>query len=278
MDRALKVLLTGANGLLGSTFQAHVPAHWHLECRDKTGLDIRDEAAVRAELALLQPDLLLNCAAYTQVDLAETEVDAAMTLNATAAGVLAQATESLGIPLVHISTDFVFDGKTDTAYAESHPTAPLSVYGHTKRIGENAVRTANPNHLIVRTAWLYGDRPPGFPHLLLRLAERGRLKVVTDQVGSPTYAPHLVAGIVAAVEAGARGTLHLAGSGECTRWTWAETLMQACDISIPIDTARSSDFPTPAQRPARSVLVSEHPSGIQLPPWQDGIRDFVARR
>jgi len=278
VDCPLKVLLTGANGLLGSSFQAHAPGHWQLLCRGKTELDIRDLQAIRKELAASQPQVLINCAAYTQVDQAESEVDSAMVLNATAPGLLAQATAEAGIPLVHISTDFVFDGAKTEAYRESDAVGPLSVYGHTKRIGENAVRAANPDHLVVRTAWLYGDRPPGFPHLLLRLADRGRLKVVTDQRGSPTYAPHLVLAIVAALESGARGTLHLAGSGACTRWEWAQTLMKAAQIDIPIDTATSADFPTPAERPANSVLGSEHTSGVGLPDWQDGVQAFVDRR
>jgi dTDP-4-dehydrorhamnose reductase len=274
----MKVLITGAHGLLGSTFQAHAPDDWTLLCHDKDSLDITDADALSASLDRLQPELLINCAAYTQVDQAESEVDAAMELNGTAPGLLAAATARAGIPLVHLSTDFVFDGKKDAAYLESDATAPLSVYGHTKRIGEEAVREAAPDHLIVRTAWLYGDRPPGFPHLLLRLAERGRLKVVTDQVGSPTYAPHLVHGIVAAVQAGARGTLHLAGAGSTTRWAWAEQLMKAAGFHIPIDEATSADFPTPAARPASSVLGSAHPSAIGLPTWQEGLQDFVAQR
>jgi dTDP-4-dehydrorhamnose reductase len=274
----VKVLLAGANGLLGSTFQEHAPAHWELLCRGKTELDVCDLQGIRDELASSQADVLINCAAYTQVDQAESEVDSAMVLNATAPGLLAQATAEVGIPLVHISTDFVFDGAKTEAYRESDGTGPLSVYGHTKRIGENAVRAANPDHLVVRTAWLYGDRAPGFPHLLLRLAVRGRLKVVTDQKGSPTYAPHLVAGIVAALESGARGTIHLAGSGACTRWEWAHALMKAVQIDIPIDTATSADFPTPAERPANSVLDSEHACGVRLPDWQEGVQDFVDRR
>jgi dTDP-4-dehydrorhamnose reductase len=278
MDFTVKLLLTGANGLLGSTFQQHAPDEWELLCRGKAELDIRDLNAIRNEIERTGAQVLINCAAYTQVDLAESEVDAAMVLNGTAPGLLAQATAEAGIPLVHISTDFVFDGAQPGAYTESCETGPLSVYGHTKRIGENAVRAANPDHLIVRTAWLYGDRAPGFPHLLLRLAKNGRLRVVTDQTGSPTYAPHLVLGIVAALESGARGTIHLAGGGACTRWEWAHALMAAVGIELPIDTAISADFPTPAKRPANSVLSSEHGSAIVLPDWQVGIRDFVAQR
>lgn len=270
----MKVLLTGANGLLGSAFKAHAPAHWELFACGKSDLDIRDLKAIRNKLDPTQAQVLINCAAYTQVDLAESEVDAAMVLNGTAPGLLAQASAEAGIPLVHISTDFVFDGAQPDAYTESCETAPLSVYGHTKRIGENAVRAANPDHLIVRTAWLYGDRPPGFPHLLLRLAEGGRLKVVTDQRGSPTYAPHLVAAIVSALDAGARGTIHLAGSGACTRWEWAHALMASVGIEIPIDTAISADFPTPAERPANSVLSSEHGCGVVLPDWREGLQAF----
>jgi len=263
---------------LGSTFQQHAPPDWSLVCHDKDTLDITDPTAIQEALARESPDVLVNCAAYTQVDQAESEVDAAMVLNGTASGLLAAATAAVGIPLVHISTDFVFDGKKQGAYTEAEATAPLSVYGHTKRIGEEAVRERNPDHLIVRTAWLYGDRAPGFPHLLIRLADRGRLKVVTDQVGSPTYAPHLVQGIVAALEHKARGTLHLAGTGSCSRWEWAEHLMRCMKQSVPIDEATSADFPTPAERPASSILVSNHACGIRLPDWKQGVEDFVRKR
>ena len=273
----MKALLTGAQGLLGSTFQQHCPPQWNLIACGHSDLDILDPSAIQSALQHHQPELLINCAAYTAVDQAETEVDLAMQLNATGPSLLAKHTAEAGIPIVHISTDFVFNGEKRDAYCETDPLAPLSVYGHTKAIGERFIRQNNPEHLIVRTAWLYGDRAPGFPHLLLRLAERGTLRVVTDQRGSPTYAPHLVSGLVQAVEQQCRGTLHLAGSGSATRYEWAQFLMQQFDTNVRVDPAVAADFPTPARRPENSVLESDHPSSIQLPHWHQGVQHFAER-
>lgn len=271
----MRALIAGAGGLLGEALQLARPSDWELIALRRSELDIVDPMATQAAIERHQPDVLVNCAAYTAVDDAETEVDCALAANATGPAHLARATASADIPLVHVSTDFVFDGAKATAYTESDPVSPLSVYGHTKAIGERAVRQHQPNHLIVRTAWLYGTRPPGFPHLLRRLSERGELRVVTDQRGSPTYAPHLAAAIFEALRKGARGTLHLAGSGSATRHEWAVELMKALKSTTPVYPAVASDFPSAALRPANSSLASEHPSGIVLPPWTVGLQAFA---
>ena len=272
----MKVLLTGARGLLGHAMQRACPENWKLVALGHSDLDILEPAAIQMAITAHQPTAVVNCAAYTAVDLAETEVDRALAANATGPAHLARATAAAGVPLVQISTDFVFDGAQTGAYLESDPVAPLSVYGLTKAIGERAVREHQPDHLIVRTAWLYGDTPPGFPHLLLQLARKhGELRVVTDQQGSPTYAPHLAAGIFHALKAKVRGTLHLAGGGSASRYEWALALMNALNHSTPVTRALSSDFPTAATRPPNSTLSSEHPSGLALAPWIDGLEEFV---
>ena len=272
----MRVLLTGANGLLGSTIQEHFPASWELVALGKEALDIRDAARIAHQLQHYQPDVLLNCAAYTAVDKAETEVDLAMSLNATGPSLLAQATASVEVPLVHISTDFVFDGTKPSPYLENDSISPLSVYGHTKALGERFVRQHNPQHLVVRTAWLYGDRAPGFPHLLIKLAQRGALRVVTDQRGSPTYAPHLAEGLFRAIANQCRGTLHLTGAGSATRYEWAECLMEHLQVDVDIGEALASDFATDATRPENSALHSDHPGKFQLPDWRDGVAAFAA--
>ena len=247
----MKVLLTGARGLLGHAMQRACPENWKLVALGHSDLDILEPAAIQMAITAHQP---------TAVGPAH----------------LARATAAAGVPLVQISTDFVFDGAQTGAYLESDPVAPLSVYGLTKAIGERAVREHQPDHLIVRTAWLYGDTPPGFPHLLLQLARKhGELRVVTDQQGSPTYAPHLAAGIFHALKAKVRGTLHLAGGGSASRYEWALALMNALNHSTPVTRALSSAFPTAATRPPNSTLSSEHPSGLALAPWIDGLEEFV---
>jgi len=274
----MKALITGGNGMLATRIQAEVPSGWSLVCMGRTHLDICDRNAIDRAIHTVQPDVLINCAAYTQVDRAEDEVEAAMLANATGPAILAEACSAADLHLVHLSTDFVFDGRKASAYVEEDLTDPLSVYGHTKRIGEEVIRATTEKHLIVRTAWLYDDHPPGFPHLLMRLSKNGQLRVVTDQIGSPTYAPHLVNALFQAIDANASGTLHLAGSGETSRWAWAQKLVELTGINIPVHEAQSADFPTAAQRPARSVLASTHPCGIQLPSWEEGLRCFVERQ
>ena len=276
MAAGMKFLLTGAGGLLGQTLQDHCPSGCELVALSHSDLDILDANATQEALAFHKPDAVINCAAYTAVDLAETEVDLALALNATGPSHLARATASAEVLLVHLSTDFVFDGEKQSAYLETDTPSPLSVYGHTKAIGERKIREHQPNnHLIVRTAWLYGDRPPGFPHLLLRLAARGALRVVTDQRGSPTYAPHLAKGLFKAIGSRARGTLHLAGGGTATRHEWAVELMKALGQAVPVSEAVSADFPTAATRPSNSTLSSAHPADLTLPSWQNGVADFV---
>ena len=271
----MKALVTGGRGMLATRLQAEIPAGWSLICMSRSHLDICHREAIADAIQTVQPDVLINCAAYTQVDRAEDDVEAAMRANGTGPAILAEACSDADLPLVHISTDFVFDGHKNAPYLESDATHPLSVYGHTKRVGEEAIRRLTDKHLIVRTAWLYDDEPPGFPHLLIRLSQNGQLRVVTDQIGSPTYAPHLAQGLFQAIQSKARGTLHLAGTGQTTRWMWANKLVELAGIQVPVHEARSTDFPTAAQRPASSSLSSAHPCGIQLPSWEEGLRCFV---
>lgn len=241
-----------------------------------------------ALLDRLQPAVVVNAAAHTAVDRAEQEPEAAFRANAQAPGVLARWCAAHGVPLVHYSTDYVFDGQGGTPYREDAPTAPLGVYGTSKRDGEDAVRAAGGRHLIFRTAWVYAAHGGNFLRTMLRLgAERDQLRVVADQIGTPTPA-----GLIADVTAQAlrhpgdlSGTWHLTASGQTSWHGFAEAIFaeaQAAGVLAKtpvVDAIASSDYPTPARRPAWSVLDNrrlQQDFGIVLPAWQDGLKRVMA--
>ncbi|WP_243351320.1 dTDP-4-dehydrorhamnose reductase [Stenotrophomonas acidaminiphila] len=241
-----------------------------------------------ALLDRLQPAVVVNAAAHTAVDRAEQEPEAAFRANAQAPGVLARWCAAHDVPLVHYSTDYVFDGQGGTPYREDAPTAPLGVYGTSKRDGEDAVRAAGGRHLIFRTAWVYAAHGGNFLRTMLRLgAERDQLRVVADQIGTPTPA-----GLIADVTAqalrhpgGLSGTWHLTASGQTSWHGFAEAIFaeaQAAGVLAKtpvVDAIASSDYPTPARRPAWSVLDNrrlQQDFGIVLPAWQDGLKRVMA--
>lgn len=271
----MRVLLTGAGGMLGRAFQAGCPSGWCIDPRPRTALDVCDPHSVRTALVNARPEVIINCAAFTDVDGAESAPEAAERANALGPQVLAAEASAAGVLLVHISTDFVFDGRAEEPYPEGASPLPVSVYGSSKLAGEEAIRSSGAEHLIVRTSWLYGDDGPSFPATMLRLAARGSLRVVDDQTGSPTYAPHLVAGVARALAKNARGTLHLAGHGSATRFDFARALFLETGVAVEMARARTEDFPSAARRPAYSVLGSSHPCAVQLPPWRQGLEAYA---
>ena len=241
-----------------------------------------------ALLDRLRPALVVNAAAYTAVDRAEQEPEAAFRANAQAPGVIARWCAAQGVPLVHYSTDYVFDGQGRAPYREDAPTAPLGVYGTSKRDGEDAVRAAGGRHLIFRTAWVYAAHGGNFLRTMLRLgAERDELRVVADQIGTPTPAA-LIADVTAHAlrhPGGLSGTWHLTASGQ-TSWhgfaeaLFAEALAAGVLAKAPlVEAIPSSEYPTPARRPAWSVLDNhrlQQDFGIVLPAWQDGLKRVMA--
>ncbi|MEN8161044.1 MAG: dTDP-4-dehydrorhamnose reductase [Myxococcota bacterium] len=272
----MKILLTGAGGQLGRAVCDAFTSH-EVVGRDHAALDVADAVAVEAALDATRPDLLLNASAYTAVDRAEDEPEAAFRVNAEGPGVLAVATARRGLPLLHVSTDYVFDGEKGAAYVESDPTRPLGVYGVSKLAGEEAVRAANPRHFVVRTAWLYGPVGRNFARTLAAAAEREpRLRVVDDQWGSPTYAPHLARALAALVGTQAHGLHHLANAGVASRFEFAKALLDALGSATPIEPIPTSAWPTPARRPRNTALASERETGIGLPDWRVGVQDFAA--
>ncbi|MCX8252515.1 dTDP-4-dehydrorhamnose reductase subunit, NAD(P)-binding, of dTDP-L-rhamnose synthase [Beijerinckiaceae bacterium RH AL1] len=245
-------------------------------------VDICDAAAVEAAVARKKPRLVVNCAAYTAVDKAESEPDAALAANGDAAGVIARAAARHGVPMLHLSTDYVFDGTKAGPYTEDDPIAPLGVYGRTKAAGEAAVREANPRHIILRTAWVYGIHGSNFLKTMLRLAgERDRLRVVADQRGTPTATADIAKAILAVDASIARGdaasgTFHFAGTGETTWHGFAEAIVaaqaEATGKRPPVEAITTADYPTPARRPANSALNSTRFAqafGYRARPWQD---------
>lgn len=255
-------------------------------------LDLAQPGNVRQALSAARPDCIVNAAAYTAVDKAETEPELAMRINGEGAGAVATAAAILGVPLIHISTDYVFDGMAPQPWREDDPTAPLSAYGRSKLAGEEAVRASGADWAILRTAWVYSPYGANFVKTMLRLAEtRDEVGVVSDQLGSPTSAPDLADAIIAVAQAlvarpgdaSLRGVFHAAGTGEASWADLAETVFATSAAlggpSAGVRRITTIDYPTPARRPGNSrldcsLLTARH--GLRLPPWRDSVQTCVA--
>jgi dTDP-4-dehydrorhamnose reductase len=270
----MKVLITGAGGQLGRALQTALTDHT-VVALTHTQLDITRFDDVREAIAAHRPNIVINAAAYTNVDGAESDPAGAFKLNAVAPRNLAVASYEDDIPLAHVSTDYVFDGSSNRPYHEFDQPNPLSIYGKSKLAGEQVVAAHNPRHYIVRTSWLYHTEGENFPKALLAQARRDEVRVVSDQCGSPTYAPHLVAAIARLIETGAYGTYHLAGSGAASRFEMTEKLYQLFGIKTVVRPAAPTDFPRPAPRPRYSVLTTIQEPEILLPPWEEGLAEFA---
>jgi len=251
----------------------------------ESDFDITDEQAVALCVAdfleALRPGergVLVNAAAYTNVERAEDDEATAYRVNELGARLLAEAARRTGLAFAHVSTDFVFDGTKVGAYAETDAANPLSVYGASKLAGEVAVLEADPRALIVRTAWVFGPAGVNFPVKILEAARKHPLlKVVTDEVGSPTYTLDLAVGIVGLVDAGATGLFHLAGAGSCSRFELAKQILELAGIDTPIEPVTADTFPTKAARPLNSELDCSKAAllGVTMPPWRDAVERFM---
>ncbi len=272
----MTVLVTGAGGQVGRAALRILGGRG--VGLGRADLDVTDADAVLAAVAAHRPALILHCAAWTDVDGAESDRDGATRVNVDATRHVARAAREHGARLVTLSTDFVFDGAKGAPYVESDPTGPLSFYGETKLLGERAALEEHPDATwVVRTAWVYDETGTNFPRLVMRLAEtRDVLRVVTDQVGSPTYAGHLAPLLLELPERVAPGIRHIAGSGAATRREWAEAVLAAAGRDVTVEGATSDEFPTPARRPAYSALASEHPDTPVLPDWRTGVEACMA--
>ncbi len=272
------VLITGAGGMLGQALQAAATAS-HLRAIPLTReqLDISDGEQIAAALAEHQPDAIINCAAWTDVDAAEAHEDAAFALNATAVGTLAEQAAHAGVRLVHVSTDYVFAGDDPLPRREDDPTGPKTAYGRTKLAGEQAITAAGGDAVIARTAWLFGEGGKNFVDSMLALgAERERLQVVDDQVGCPTWTGHLAPALVQLAVGTQQGIVHLAGDGQVTWFGLAREALQRAGVDATVAPTDSASFQRPAPRPPYSVLAFTREDAPRLPAWQDGLDGHLA--
>ncbi len=270
----MHILLTGAGGQLGHAVQDTFSNH-EIVAYDRRQLDITDLDAVRAAVATQAPDLVLNAAAYNAVDRAERDPEAAYRANALGPRNLAVVTAAHGIPLLHMSTNYVFDGLSRRPYHEFDRPRPQSVYGQSKLAGEEAVRALNPEHYIVRTSWMYHTHGKNFIQTMRTLSQQPEVRVVNDQFGSPTYAPHLATALAQLATTEAFGTYHLAGRGGTSRFELVQTLYVLLGVRSQVKPIPSTEMPRPAQCPSYAVLTTLQEPSIHLPPWQDGLAQFV---
>jgi len=289
------ILLTGVNGQVGFELARTLQGLGKVVALDRSGLDLADLDQVRRVVREIRPGLIVNPAAHTAVDKAETDVDAAMRLNAEAPGVLAEEARKIGAALVHYSTDYVFDGTKTGLYAEDDPVNPQNVYGKSKLAGEQAIANSGCSHLIFRTSWVYGTRGKNFLLTMLRLgAERSELSVVADQFGAPTWA-NTIAALSANVLAQAvapnqsdwwekhSGIYHLTASGATSWHGFAEAIFEFSDLEKKptVKPIPAAAYPTPATRPSNSRMSNEKLAatfGVRAPDWREALRLCLATR
>ena len=289
-----RILITGGDGQLGWELANAFASFGEVFAFDRAQLNLADADAIRARCREVKPALILNAGAYTAVDKAESEPDIAMQINGIAPGILAEEANRPDVPLIHYSTDYVFDGRSTTPYREDDASSPQSVYGRTKLAGEHAVATTAKRYLVFRTSWLYGNRRQNFMLTMLRLArERDELRIVGDQIGAPTWVRSVseaTAQCVAATDARLHlnipnGIYHVTAAGQTSWAGFAATILDGvADATrrakrvIPIATA---DYPTPAKRPAFSVLSLDKisaASGIKPTEWHEQLEACLAER
>ncbi|GJL62575.1 MAG: NAD(P)-dependent oxidoreductase [Nitrospirales bacterium] len=270
----MKVLLVGAYGQLGHALQQSLTVH-DVRAYGKDALDISNRERTRQLVEEVNPDIVINAAAYTQVDQAESDGSMAYRMNAVGPQNLALTAEALGIPLVHISTDYVFDGTQTEPYHEFDRPNPRSMYGKSKLAGEEIVRATARRHFIIRTAWLYHTVGHNFPKTICNVAQRSDVRVVNDQFGSPTFAPHLATAIERLLTTHAYGTYHLAGAGGTSWFEFTQELFAQMNIQTSITPVSTKEFPRPAPRPAYAILTTVQDPFILLPPWKQGVAEFA---
>lgn len=275
----MRIVVTGAGGMLGTDIRrAAESAGLDVLAWGRAELDVTDQAAVGAKVRRAAPDVVINCAGWTNVDRAEAAEQLALAVNGPGACNVAQAAAAAGAWTIHISTDYVFDGTKREPYVESDRPVPLSAYGRTKLNGEHAVARAAPDaHTIVRSSWLFGQGGRCFPHTILRLAgEREELTVVSDQIGAPTFTGHLAGALLELADRRVPGVVHVAGGGQCSWFELARAVVELAGLQTEISPGRTQDLDRPAPRPAYSVLRSERPEAPTLPLWRVGLAEFMA--
>ena len=283
----MRLLVTGAAGMLaGDLLRAAERAGHETVGLARAELDIRDADDVARAVAGAEPDAVVNCAAWTDVDGAESAREDAFAVNAAGAGNLARAAAAVGTALLHVSSDYVFSGEArldadgrPRPYVESDDTAPRSVYGQSKLAGEREVLAASPRHLVVRSSWLFGVDGPNFVETMLRLGgERASVEVVDDQVGCPTWTGHLAAALIGLLEREVSGLVHQAGGGQVSWNGFAREIFRQAGVDCEVLPSTTEQMGRPAPRPAYSAIVSEREDVLPMPPWQDGLAGHLAAR
>lgn len=287
-DSSLTWLITGAGGMLAADLADELSVRGEpVVCLRQADLDITDSRAVNRDIAAASPHVIVNCAAYTQVDRAEAEEEVATAVNGSAVEHLAAAANASGALLVQISTDFVFDGSKREPWEVNDPTRPLSAYGRSKLVGELAARHAR-RHLVLRTSWLFGTRGHNFVEAIRAQVAKGTdpLRVVDDQRGRPTYTPNLARAVVRLARLAwdspdAQGIVHYADAGECSWYEFARAIVEECGAPTTVVPVATEEFPRPARRPAYSVLSTERYerlTGVQPESWRDGLHEYLSLR
>jgi len=287
-----RVLITGAHGQLSGALLRSAPAGVEAIGLSRQDVDISDEASVSAAIERVQPDLVINGAAYNLVDKAETDGMAdAININTLGVARLSRACREAGVPLVHFSTDFVFDGKKSTPYTETDATGPLGVYAASKLAGENIALAGSPRNFAIRVCRLYGPvdtgegasarKPAGnFPLLMLRLGrERDSVRVVDDQIGSPTYTPDLALATWQLLQASDGGLYHLSNSGEISFADYARTIFEIAGVDCSVESVSSADYGAPAARPLYSTMSNQKAIDAGIEPmrhWRDALTEFLS--
>jgi dTDP-4-dehydrorhamnose reductase len=281
----VKIIITGANGQLGNEFRelaTGYPAHEFIFF-SRQELSIADAGSVRDVVSQHNADWCVNCAAYTAVDKAESEQEIAMSVNATATGLLAKACAELGTRFIHISTDYVFDGSSSKPYREDDPTGPINVYGHSKLRGEQLALQHNPSGIIIRTSWVYSVYGNNFVKTMMRLMkDRESINVVSDQVGSPTYAADLAKAIMHIIESpaaqNAKGIFNYSNEGQISWHEFAMAIKELTGSNCSVNPIPSSQYPTPARRPQFSLLDKTKirtTFNVKIPGWKDSLAHCI---
>jgi dTDP-4-dehydrorhamnose reductase len=276
----VKILVTGAAGMLGTdVVRAAEFVNHEVVPLTHGDLDVADRTAVERAFLQERPDVVINCAAYTNVDGAEEDLGGAMDLNAEAACFVAAAAAEIGAKVIYPSSDYVYDGSKSEPYVESDEPRPQSVYAQSKLAGEHETAQANPRHFVARSSWLFGTSGKNFVETMLSLArDHGEVVVVRDQVGSPTYTAHLADALVRLAATEAFGIHHLASQGECSWYEFAQEIFNQAGVECRVMSCTTEEFARPAPRPAYSVLGTERLDAIYLPHWKDGLASYLAER
>ncbi|HEY2602264.1 MAG TPA: dTDP-4-dehydrorhamnose reductase [Thermoleophilaceae bacterium] len=276
----MKILVTGAAGMLGNdVIRAAEFVNHEVLGLARPELDVSDRHALERTFLQERPDAVVNCAAYTDVDGAEDDLDGAMDVNAEGAANVAAAAAEIAARVLYPSSDYVFDGSKDGPYVESDEPRPQSVYAQSKLAGEHETAGGNPRHYIVRSAWLFGTSGRNFVETMLSLArDHGEVLVVRDQVGCPTYTAHLADAMVRLLDTDAYGVHHLASQGECSWFEFAQEIFNQAQVECRVMSCTADEFGRPAPRPAYSVLGTEREEALYLPHWKEGLASYLAER